>query len=89
MAHCLHEQKFFPGLSLGPLTMQVDFLGESTEGNLHLVDDPHRQGVVNVFGLHSLEDIINVPVAKLAAATQARETDVTSPESAKKDSCCL
>lgn len=45
-------------------------MGESTEGNLHLVDDPTRAGVVNVFGLHSLEDIINVPVTKLAAATQ-------------------
>jgi hypothetical protein len=29
-----------------------------------------RDGMVNVFGLNSLEDIVTVPVADLAAATQ-------------------
>lgn len=55
--------------------MQIDFLGESTEGDLHLVDSAGRgsgaaQGVVNIFGMQQLEDIINVPLAKLKTATQ-------------------
>lgn len=50
---------------------QFDYLGETTEGNLHLVQRLKRDGMVNVFGLDSLQDIVTVPVADLAAATQA------------------
>lgn len=49
---------------------QFDYLGETTEGNLHLVQRLQRDGMVNVFGLNSLQDIVTVPVADLAAATQ-------------------
>jgi hypothetical protein len=52
------------------MCLQFDYLGETTEGNLHLVQRLKRDGMVNVFGLNSLEDIVTVPVADLAAATQ-------------------
>jgi hypothetical protein len=51
---------------------QFDYLGETTEGNLHLVQRLSRDGMVRVFGLNSREDILTVPVADLAAATQVR-----------------
>ncbi|MEW5300941.1 MAG: hypothetical protein WDW36_003832 [Sanguina aurantia] len=79
------EENFETGSGRVELTVgtqaAVDFMGESTEGNLHLVDDPTRAGVVNVFGLHSLEDIINVPVTKLAAATQKVLDILSVPDS--------
>jgi hypothetical protein len=53
-----------------PPPAQFDYLGETTEGNLHLVQRLQRDGMVNVFGLDSLQDIVTVPVADLAAATQ-------------------
>lgn len=56
------------------LATQIDFLGESTEGNLHLqlVDSLRKgkMGVINVFGMQSLDDIYSLPLAKLKAATQ-------------------
>ncbi len=59
--------RFFP---------QIDFLGESTEGNLHLhvVDDLRkgRLGVINVFGMQQLDDIYTLPLQKLKSATQVR-----------------
>jgi hypothetical protein len=56
---------------LGPRP-QIDFLGESTEGNLQLVDSLRKghSSVINVFGMHRLDDIIKLPLAKLKAATQ-------------------
>lgn len=55
-----------------PPTLQIDFLGESTEGDLHLVDSLRRAGVVNVFGMKALEDIYTIPVDKLRRSTQVR-----------------
>lgn len=50
---------------------EFDYLGETTEGNLHLVQRLKRDGMVQVFGLEALSDILTVPVADLAAATQS------------------
>ncbi|KAF8069710.1 DTX44 [Scenedesmus sp. PABB004] len=50
---------------------KFDYLGETTEGNLHLVQRLQRDGMVQVFGLSSLSDILTVPVGDLAAATQS------------------
>jgi hypothetical protein len=61
---------FSPPLPSSLFDLQFDYLGETTEGNLHLVQRLKRDGMVNVFGLNSLEDIVTVPVADLAAATQ-------------------
>lgn len=52
------------------LLLQFDYLGETTEGNLHLVQRLQRSGMVQVFGLSSLNDILTVPVEDLAKATQ-------------------
>lgn len=50
---------------------QIDFLGESTEGNLHLANVVKgRVGLINVFGMEQLDDIYTLPLAKLRAATQ-------------------
>lgn len=54
---------------------RVDFLGESTEGNLHIVEETQKpsgmkRGTIDVFGLSKLEDIYSLPVAKLQSATQ-------------------
>lgn len=54
------------------LPLQFDYLGETTEGNLHLVQRLQRSGMVKVFGLNSLNDILTVPVDQLAQATQVR-----------------
>ncbi len=52
---------------------QFDYLGETTEGNLHLVERLKRAGVVGgILGLSSLEDIYSVDPKKLRAATQVR-----------------
>lgn len=48
----------------------MDFLGESTSGNLHLVGAEREGGIGNVLGLNSVEDIIDVPVSKLRSATK-------------------
>eukprot|EP00877_Chromochloris_zofingiensis_P004662 jgi/Chrzof1/14197/Cz08g29050.t1 len=50
--------------------MQFDYLGETTEGNLHLVQRLKRAGMVSVFGLQQLEDIYTVAPEKLQAAAQ-------------------
>lgn len=47
------------------LAAQVDFLGESTEGNLHLVSAAATPGIVNVLGLNEPCDILSVPFADL------------------------
>lgn len=49
---------------------KVDFLGESTEGNLQLVQRLRNQGVVDVFGLRSPDDIYDTELSKLSTKTQ-------------------
>ena len=51
--------------------VQVDFLGESTEGNLHLVSRATSEAV-NVLNLSQPEDILSVPLADVKDAQQAR-----------------
>eukprot|EP00879_Flechtneria_rotunda_P021250 GHRR01022387.1.p1 GENE.GHRR01022387.1~~GHRR01022387.1.p1 ORF type:complete len:407 (+),score=114.76 GHRR01022387.1:166-1386(+) len=50
---------------------QFDYLGETTEGNLHLVQRLQRDGMVQVFGLNSLAGALTMPVKELSAATQS------------------
>ena len=55
--------------------MQVDFLGESTEGNLHLVrpaGEPEgaAKGIIDVLGLTQPEDVFSVPLASLRDSKQ-------------------
>eukprot|EP00879_Flechtneria_rotunda_P022853 GHRR01024151.1.p1 GENE.GHRR01024151.1~~GHRR01024151.1.p1 ORF type:complete len:430 (+),score=143.52 GHRR01024151.1:536-1825(+) len=51
--------------------LQFDYLGETTEGNLHLVQRLQRDGMVQVFGLNSLAGALTMPVKELSAATQS------------------
>ena len=44
--------------------VQVDFLGESTEGNLHLVSGASQE-IVNVLGLTEPDDILSIPFEDL------------------------
>jgi hypothetical protein len=50
--------------------IQVDFLGESTTGNLHLVGQEQDHSIGNVLGLASVEDIVDMPVNELRRATK-------------------
>lgn len=50
---------------------EVDFLGESTTGNLHLVGRERERGISNVLGLSSVGDIVDMPVSELREATKA------------------
>ena len=50
----------------------MDFLGESTEGNLHIVDSAKQKGVITVFGMRTLDDIYTLPLKKLKSVIQAR-----------------
>jgi hypothetical protein len=52
------------------LHSQVDFLGESTTGNLHLVGREQDHSIGNVLGLASVEDIVDMPVSELRQATK-------------------
>lgn len=47
---------------------QVDFLGEITTGNLHLLDQVSAEGDVSVLGLSHLTDIVDVPYDSLKGA---------------------
>ncbi|KAL6763622.1 putative cytosolic purine 5-nucleotidase [Haematococcus lacustris] len=60
---------------------EVDYLGESTEGNLHLIESMKKSGVVNVFGIKSMQDIYTLPITKLKKATQAVLDVLSVPES--------
>ena len=51
---------------------QVDFLGEVTTGNLHLVDSVTTEGTVNVLGLSHLGDIVDVPYEDLKDSQKVR-----------------
>lgn len=48
----------------------MDFLGESTTGNLHLVGRERERGIGNVLGLSSVDDIVDMPVSELRKATK-------------------
>jgi hypothetical protein len=45
--------------------LQFDYLGETTEGDLHLVQRLKRAGVINIFGLHSLDAIYTADTEQL------------------------
>lgn len=57
----------------GSHVAQVDFLGESTTGNLHLVGREQEHGIGNVLGLASVDDIVDMPVNQLRQATKVSE----------------
>ena len=50
--------------------VQVDFLGESTSGNLRFVQRVKSEGIVNVLGLQQLDDIIAIPYKDLKESQQ-------------------
>jgi len=56
--------------------LQVDFLGESTEGNLHLVRPAgktkggHAKGIIDVLGLTQPEDVFSMPLTSLRESQQ-------------------
>ena len=60
------------------LHTQVDFLGESTTGNLHLVGDEQDHSIGNVLGLASVEDIVGMPVNELRRATKVLYQDTVN-----------
>lgn len=49
---------------------QVDFLGESTSGNLRLVQRVKSEGIVNVLGLEQLDEIVTIPYNVLKSSQQ-------------------
>lgn len=56
-----------------PITLcllQVDFLGEPTTGNLHLVERVSTQGLANVLGLQNMDDIFTIPFRELKEKQQ-------------------
>lgn len=52
------------------MPQQIDFLGESTSGNLRLVQRVKSEGIVNVLGLEQLDDIVTVPYSVLKISQQ-------------------
>ena len=52
------------------MLLQVDFLGESTSGNLRFVQRVKSEGIVNVLGLEQLDDIITTPYKVLKKSQQ-------------------
>lgn len=50
---------------MGVWAMQIDFLGEPTTGNLHLVQRVASEGLANVLGLKRFDDIFSVPYREL------------------------
>jgi hypothetical protein len=63
------------GATQACLHTQVDFLGESTTGNLHLVGREQDHSIGNVLGLASVEDIVEMPVDGLRRATKVLYQD--------------
>ena len=49
---------------------QIDFLGEPTTGNLHLVQRAASEGAANVLGLRHFDDIFSVPYRLLQQSQQ-------------------
>ena len=52
--------------------MQVDFLGESTTGNLRFVQRVTTEGLINVLGMQQLDDIETIPYTDLKRSQQVR-----------------
>ena len=50
----------------------MDFHGELTTGNLHLVESVSTQGLANVLGLKKIDDIVSTPFKELKAKQQVR-----------------
>lgn len=50
--------------------LQVDFLGESTTGNLRFVHRVTTEGLINVLGMQQLDDIENTPYKDLKRSQQ-------------------
>lgn len=50
---------------------EIDFLGESTTGNLRFVQRVKSEGIVNVLGLQQLDDIVTIPYRELKTSQQA------------------
>ena len=60
------------------MVLQVDFLGESTEGNLHLVSRASSKSYTELLGLSSPRDILEVPMDDLKDAQQVIPTAHTA-----------
>lgn len=52
--------------------VQIDFLGESTGGDLLLVQSLRKAGMVTVFRLKTLDDMYIIPLDKVRQSTQVR-----------------
>jgi hypothetical protein len=55
--------------------LQIDFLGEPTTGNLHLVQrgtEDGAHGGVHALGLRSMGDVFEAPIEQLRARQQVR-----------------
>ena len=57
-----------------PCAMQIDFLGEPTTGNLHLVSRVTSEGLANVLGLRHFDEIIETPYKSLQHSQRVRPT---------------
>jgi hypothetical protein len=72
------EPTLGPGLAPTPerharrARAQFDYLGETTEGNLHFVQRMQRSGVGDLFGLASLDDVVDADPGRLAGAVSVR-----------------
>lgn len=54
----------------------MDYLGESTEGDLLLVDAPQSGGMIDVLGLKTVNDIVDADYEKLERVTDVRDLEV-------------
>lgn len=59
------------------LPLQIDFLGESTTGNLRFVQRVRSEGIVNVLGLQQLDDIVTIPYRELKTSQQVLKSQTT------------
>ena len=59
------------------MPQQIDFLGESTSGNLRLGQRVRSEGIVNVLGLEQLDDIITIPYNVLKNSQQVGAVTLT------------
>lgn len=69
----------FPAVHDPPTFAQIDLFGESTSGNLQVVESFRKAGVVNVLRLNKLNDIYDVPLDKLRSATKVRQLVHSTP----------
>eukprot|EP00210_Caulerpa_lentillifera_P003662 g3496.t1 len=50
---------------------EVDYLGESTEGDLLLVDAPETGGVIDILGMNSVDDVVDTDYEQLENISNA------------------